>query len=405
MVKKWYKSLIILFVSFSFFTCIDPYVPNLDKFESLLVVDALLTDDNLSNRVLLTRTMKTLSEKSEKVTGALVIIKDDIGNRTTLTETSIGEYKTDASVFTGKTGRTYILYIKTDDGEEYESDPCLMYPLQDIDSIYFCNEQEEVDNEIQKGIRIYIDSKGESDCRYYRWTFEEWWKFRIPEPELYEYINSGTYVLKPQLRQVCWGNNKSNEIKIKSTELWGSNKFEKKPMLFLESNKTTRFTIQYCIQIKQFSISKKEYEFWDRISQVNESGGDIFVKQPFEVSGNIHNLNKPEEPVLGYFQVSGAKIKRRYLTSREANDLGVPNYYYECDRIERGPDDYKVQGSESALPTIDQIHSEYLSYGYNFLFPVYMNGEVIKLAFATPFCSDCTISGSQEKPDFWVDLY
>ena len=117
------------------------------------------------------------------------------------------------------------------------------------------------------------------------------------------------------------------------------------------------------------------------------------------------DILKPEEPVLGYFQVSGAKIKRRYLTSREANDLGVPNYYYECDRIERGPDDYKVQGSESALPTIDQIHSEYLSYGYNFLFPVYMNGEVIKLAFATPFCSDCTISGSQEKPDFWVDLY
>jgi len=404
MLIKWCRSLIVLIVSCSVFTCIDPYSPNLEKFESLLVVEALLTDENASNCVSLTRTIRDLSEEPQKVSGALVTIKDDIGNIVTLSEESTGKYKTDSTVFTGKTGREYTLYIKTNDGEEYESEPCFMHSLQDIDSIYFCKEAQEVDYETSEGIMIYIDSKGDSDCRYYRWTVEEWWKFRIPYPASHIYINQYRFAFIPQIKQVCWGNLKSNEIYIKSTELWDSNKFEKKPILFLATGESPRFTIQYCIKVHQYSLSKKEYEFWDKMSQVNESGGDIFVKQPFEVSSNIHNINKPEEPVLGYFQVSGSKVKMRYITNKEVRALGVPNFNYGCERIERGPEDYKQPGSTVPLPTIDQIYLEYISYGYNFLYPVFMDGEVVKLAFATPFCSDCTIGGSLSKPDFWVDL-
>ena len=190
MKRNWWKPLIILFIVGNLFTCIDPYSPKLDNFQSLLVVDALLTDENISNYVILSRTIKTADDEPEMVSGALVIIRDDLGNSTTLNETSEGIYKTDSLIFRGEIGRSYTLYIKTAEGEEYESESCLMYPLQDIDSIYFEKDQEIVDNETQEGIRIFIDSKGESDCNYYRWTYEEWWKFSVPNPKKYEYLET-----------------------------------------------------------------------------------------------------------------------------------------------------------------------------------------------------------------------
>ena len=310
MKKIWWKPLILLFIIGTLFTCIEPFSPRLDQYQSILVVDALLTDENGSNYIRLSRTIKTAGEKPEMVSGALVMIKDDQGSSTTLSETSDGTYKTDSITFRGEVGRSYKLYIKTDEGEEYESESSLMYPVQDIDSVYFSKDQEIVDNETLEGIRIYMDSKGESDCQYYRWTYEEWWKFRVPYPKLYDYVSEDTIIPLSTVNETCWSNNKSDEINIKSIGPGISNKFEKKPVLFIATDKSDRLLIQYNLKVRQLSISKKEYEFWDMMSQINESGGDIFDKQPFEISGNIHNINKPDEQVLGYFQVSGAKSKK-----------------------------------------------------------------------------------------------
>ena len=57
-----------------------------------------------------------------------------------------GVYKTDSLDFKGVAGRTYVLHIKTGEGMEYESDPCLMHPGSEIDSIYFIKDFELVNN-------------------------------------------------------------------------------------------------------------------------------------------------------------------------------------------------------------------------------------------------------------------
>ena len=59
--KRWYKITFILVIACTLFTCIDPYTPDLKNFESRLVVDALVTDEDKSNYVILTRT----TEKSD----------------------------------------------------------------------------------------------------------------------------------------------------------------------------------------------------------------------------------------------------------------------------------------------------------------------------------------------------
>lgn len=388
-------------------TCVDPFNPKLNKFESLLVVDAMVSNENLSYTVRLSRTSEAQFYETEMVAGAEVIISDANGITSTLYETKQGIYKTDSLLFLGEPGNSYILHIKTSEGSEYESDSCIMYQVDQIDSIFFNKDVEILNNgsETLNGIRIFIDSRISDDNRYFRWAYNEWWKMIVPEPKKYNYINDSTFLEIDQINQTCWGNRKSDEIIIQSAGSGGSNSIEKKPIAFIPSEKSNRLLIQYCIEVRQLSISKKEYEFWDRMKQINESGGDIFEKQPFPIISNIHNINNPDEPVLGYFQVSAVSKKRKYITVSNITELNIPLYNYDCERFELGPDDFPPPLAPGGGMSFDKIYRMYSSPTFTFVEPVFDGfGELKKLAFAKKACTDCTINGSLKKPDFWIDL-
>lgn len=397
---------LVLFMTVTVVTCIDPFSPDLADFESLLVVDALVTDENASYAVKLSRTVKRTDEKPEKVIGARVEIKDDQGNLTVLRESSPGEYRTDSTEFRGVPGRSYILNIITPEGEEYFSEPCLMHAVPEIDTLYFINDDEitSTGSETLSGIRFYIDSQGESATPYFRWTYEEWWKFHVPNPKKYDYINDSTFTPLLKINETCWSYNKSDEIIIDSRITSAQDAFKHKAITFIPTDRSNRFLVRHCILVKQLSLSADEYEFWNQMKQINETGGDIFDKQPFPVSGNIKNKNNPSEQVLGYFQVSGVQQKRIYVTPGTISDMGLPVYRYDCERIEMGEIDYPPPLTPAAKVTFDKIYRWYTTSGYDFIEPSYdMRGIVIRLVFVPVMCSDCTLSGSLVKPGFWTD--
>lgn len=401
------KPLILLSFLVVLCTCIDPYNPDLKKFESRLVVDALLTNENGSNFVKISRTTQVQNVDPIMVSGALVMIKANNGYSTTLKETSDGFYITDSLSFHGETGNSYTLYIKTTDGNEYESEPCLMYPVHQIGNIIYNKDQEISNNEAeaQKGIRISIDSQVDNNNTYLRWIYNEWWKVIVPDPKKYNYVNDSTIIEVDQLKQVCWRKNTSDGIFIQSYEAAQSSQNEKTPILFIASEKTNRLLIQYCIEIKQLSISKNEYEFWDQMKQISASGGDIFDKQPFPIVSNIHNLNDPNEAVLGYFQVSAVSRNKTYITNNDISLLDIPLYKYDCARIELGPSDFPPPLTPGGGMTFDKLYRLYVGDVYSFIEPIYDNyGNLIRLAFSKNTCADCTINGSLKKPDFWIDL-
>jgi hypothetical protein len=407
MKNKFKIPLTIILLFFMLITCIDPFNPNLKGTASVIVVDALLTDENRSYTVELSRTSQTQNSDPVMVSWAYVEIRDNIGSSITLQETTAGVYKTDSLYFRGKTGHSYTLYIRTFEGTEYESDPCIMYPVNKIDSIYFRKEQEFQNNGsvIQDGIRIFIDSENSGDGTSLRWIYHEWWKFRVPSPKLYDYTDEFNISPVDQVKEVCWSFGGSDDITIKSTEGMQSNRIEKEPILFVATDKSDRFLIQYCIDIRQLSISQKEFDFWDHMNQINESGGDIFEKQPFSIVGNIHNISNPGEQVLGYFQVSAVEKKRIYITPDEISELNLPIYQYDCENIAEGPDDYPPSQDTGAKMTFDKIYKYYIDAGYYFIRPIYnMMGGLQRLVFTKPSCAVCTKNGSLTKPDFWIDL-
>jgi hypothetical protein len=152
------------------------------------------------------------------------------------------------------------------------------------------------------------------------------------------------------------------------------------------------------------SISKDEYRFWDLMLKLNESGGDIFDKQPFQIFSNIHNVTNPDEQIIGYFQVSAAKLIHKYITFNEIASLDLPFYMYDCERIEKGEVDYPPPGMGKGY-TFNDINANFLNSGYTFIGPIYnQDGELFRLIFVRPFCAECTVNGSMTKPSFWVDI-
>jgi hypothetical protein len=138
--------------------------------------------------------------------------------------------------------------------------------------------------------------------------------------------------------------------------------------------------------------------------QLNESGGDIFDKQPFQIFSNIQNVSNPDELIIGYFQVSGAKLIQKYITFNEIANLDLPFYVYDCERIEKGEVDYPPV-SPGVQYSFDKINAAFLNSGYTFIKPVYRDdGELYRLVFVRPFCAECTVNGSMTKPSFWVDI-
>lgn len=405
MVKRWYKITFILIVSFTLFTCIDPYTPDLKSFESLLVVDALVTDEDASDYVRLARTTDTPDAGKVPMSGAKVVITDDLGSSIILEERYPGDYRTDSLLFRGAVGRTYTLSIETSDGDQYESEPCMMYPVPEIDSAYYGRDQvySEETGTFRDGVTFYIDTRDESPDSYYRWSYDEWWKFTVPDPKLFNYINDTAIVPVDEIKLNCWGHKRSDAIDIENTLSGHSGDFIKKPVLFVASAETNRLLIQYCVEVKQMSVSKREYEFWDLMIEINEAGGDIFDKQPFQIFSNIKCKTDPDEQVIGFFQVSGVKLKRSYITFSEAAELDLPMYVYECDRLEKGEIDYPSTSPGEGF-TFDEINAAFLNEGYSFIKPIYTaDGELFRLVFVRPLCADCTVTGSQEKPWFWVD--
>jgi hypothetical protein len=403
------KSLIIIFSIVALCTCIDPYKPSLSGYESLLVVEGMITDEKVPYEVKLSRTVQTQDATPEKVSDATVSITDEKGNQTTLINSGNGSFKTNSLVFTGAVGKTYSLHITTKDGEEYMSEPTVMLPVPEIDNIYYAKEEEFDNNqsETHQGIKLYLDSKeGDENNSYFRWEFEETWKFRVPMPKKFNFINDTTILAVNPVKEFCWKQKKSTEILTHIISPDQPSIIRKEPICFIASEKSDRLTVQYSILVRQYSMSKQESEFWENLRKVNESGGDIYGMQPFPVISNISNIHNPDDRVLGYFHVSAVKQRRKNITFKEIIALNLPFYHYNCVRAEASPADYSTMRYHQTL-TFQDVYNIYdANPFYSFVEPIYdpETNKLQKLVFTSRFCADCDLSGTSKKPDFWIDL-
>jgi hypothetical protein len=388
--------------------CIDPYVPNLKNYKSLLVVDGLITNENSSYRIKLGRTTDKENSLPEKVIDANVYITDGDGIRTDLQNCGDGIYKTDSTSFTGVIGQKYTLHILTTEGKEYKSEECKMLPVASIDRIYFekGDEISGTQGESFTGLKILLNSTDATGMsQYFRWTYAETWEFLLPNTPRYKCVfvnDKETYLFEflPEIKENCWKMNRSGEIIINSILSGSTNFINKQLILFIDPVKSDRLTKEYSILVKQYSISEKEYNFWNNLKKVSDAGGDIFNSQPYQVVSNVHNINDAGEIVPGYFEVSTVSQKRIFITAEEVNSLFLPHYQTDCVEIAKSPEDWPgvdPPGFYEIYHTIMNAHD------FTFIRPIFNPDNTLKkLVYATKVCSVCEFSGISTKPDFWI---
>jgi hypothetical protein len=396
-------------------SCIDPYVPNLKNYNSLLVVEGLITNENNSCKIKLGRTLYHANSYPDMVTDASVSIIDGDGKKTDLQNCFNGYYKTDSLSFRGVIGQKYTLDILTSEGKEYKSETCTMFPVPEIDKLYYVKSEEVsgTKGEVLTGLKILLNSSDLSGMnQYFRWTFEETWKFRISYPHAYTYsvVNDTTFDFEPVpvINTSCWIMNKSGDIVTGSIFSSGGNYIKNQEIQFIAPVKSDRLTQEYSILVKQYSISRNEYDFWNNLKKAGDAGGDIFASQPYTVISNIHNVINANEMVLGYFGVSSVIQKRIFIANHELDSLHLPYYYTDCFELALSPADFNFN------LTFDQIYKMYISLGYTFVGPEVTDGtlltghilkkNLLKLDFSTKVCSICELTGFVAKPDFWIDL-
>ena len=257
-------SLLTLFIT----SCQDVVNLDLPDGDTLLVIDGWITNLEGEKQVKLSATANYFnSNQTPKISGATVILYNETGVVDTLQEKEAGIYVTD---HVGKVGSSYHIYIRTAQGEEFESQPELLKPISSIDSIYYEFKEETAFQD--EGYYVKIDTwepAGAGD--HYRWK---------------QYVNNEYQ-------------NTPFDIIIASDQFVDGN-----PIIGIEVN-FEPLEVGDTFRVEQLSISKSAYDFFLKLQQQTAFVGSLFDTPPAALRGNIIRLDKSAGPdALGYFGAS-----------------------------------------------------------------------------------------------------
>jgi Domain of unknown function (DUF4249) len=394
------------------------------EFESLLVVEATISNELINQKVLLSRSM-LLENGFNPIpeSNATVVIKDSNGNVYTFQENELGEYLS-AKSFGAQPNLDYSLEISTSDGKQYSSSKMKLTQTTLMDNLYFERGFNENENE---GISVFIDAFDPlGSSKYYRFEYEETYKVIAPLYSPKELIASevifplpaGTLDLfdlqsvidflvdlqfRPKQEQICYNTVTSNTILITSTTDLFEDRLDKFRVRFINRDNYI-ISHRYSIKVRQYVQSREAYVFYKTLKSFSDSESLFSENQVGFIEGNVFSVNDQKERVIGFFEVSSVDEKRIFFNYKDLfPDEGLPPYYTSCDNFFMPAllvEDFAHNLISS--PLLDALNEGFQYYDKT-------NDENPNPFEHAPFilvlepCGDCTVLGSNERPDFWID--
>lgn len=374
------KTIILILPLMMMLGCREEFMPDVNKYQNLLVVDGMITTDPGPYTIKLSRTSEVNKPDYDPLTGCEVRIEERTGEIEVLSEAEPGVYKTSRDGIQGEVGKSYKLSIITPEGKEYASEFIEMKPKVEIGSIRAELQLKESQNYPRPlgGYQFYVTTMPASEEANILWKLEETYEytsqFKI------DYIYRGMGIEEFQNSDTlyrCWKTQKINEFFVSSTRSLTGTQITNKPLHFVNSS-TKRLQVRYSLLVKQYNLNNEAYNYWSDLREQIASDDFLFASQPYQMLGNVRNVDNDEEAVLGYFTVGSVTTKRAFFDK--------PDIEFFYDKCVPNPD---LRGLGYMGP--DQ-------------FPVYLANTNVGIALASEFCFDCTLwNGKLNKPDFWVD--
>ncbi len=387
------------------FNCVDPFEVQTNGFESSIVIEGTITDQNETQRILVSQTFPLDTVLMSGVSNAKVSILDSNGGVYPFTEENTGEYTSNTS-FAAEAGLLYTLRVETSDGRIYLSEDTPVPAATSIENLYA--ERDFKDN-TEEGMFIYVDSydpTGES--KYYRYEYEETYKIIAP------FWSSGdinviagypnpqfSIVPRSQEEQICYNTIKSNTIIQKNTTSLSEDRISKFPVRFINRD---NFILRhrYSIMVKQYVQSRAAFAYYETLEKLSGSESLFSQLQTGFVEGNIFAEANRSEKVIGFFQVSTVSEERLFFNYTDFF-LGerLPDFVSDCPLLSPA---VIVEGGIS--PLLDAVEQDLVTYYDEYSPP---DNGLIPTEPAGPYyvvprvCGDCTALGDNTVPDFWIE--
>lgn len=308
MTIRFLPVLYCLVMILSFITCVREIdFKNDDADKTALVVNGGIYNRKGPFQLRLTRPTNYEKRDFEPVSGASVILSDDLGNLHSYAEPDPagrpGTYVLEG--IAGVPGRTYTLQITLSDGTEYRSRAQKMpepLPVDSAEMRFAFIEDITAEGEITKVPFAFLYAHStvpaQADGRYLRWEGEATFIFNeLPGPN----------------QKQCFV---TNGISAQVVTL--QDPVELQPGTHLEAYTGRRridysFDLRNCFSLYQRTIGKEAYLYWKRVKSIVEPTGTVFDTPPAVIPGNLENLTDPGRPALGFFEVASSDTTRIYV--------------------------------------------------------------------------------------------
>lgn len=382
--------------------CRKPYnPPAVTAPGTYLVVEGVINSGSDSTILKLSRTVRLSSVTSlNPVTNAAVSVESDQNALYTLTEQAPGVYVSTGLNLDGS--KKYRLRIKTADNQQYLSDFVAVKNSPPVDSVTY-----RVKN---NGIEVYVNAHDpNNNTRYYRWDFFETWRFHSNFDSFWK-SNGDTVLLRDQINDqiyTCWRGDASNEIILGSSAKLTNDVIADNPVTFVSST-SVKLGTEYSILVRQYALSADAYAFWTNLKKNTEQLGSIFDAVPSQINGNIHCINNPSLPVVGYISVGAVTTKRLFVFNHNlpawpavrdidtsmCDTMGLLYQYHDprsgfiVNQVDQYLNYNKVPNNHPLIP-IEAI------------FPKMGLYKVLGFTAADSICVDCTMRGTNKQPSYW----
>jgi hypothetical protein len=360
--------------------CKEQYTPPAGRESiSYLVVNGFINGGNDSTVISLSRT-RSLDDsvKYHPELQAQVTVLGELGETYFLQDEGNGRYA--SPTLNLSPYERYQLQILTSEGKKYLSDSVPVKISPPIDSISWIQDSTN-SADSKKGVTIYVNTHDPSgNTRYYQWDYVETWEHHAAYESFFLLVNNRVVLRNPdQFTYRCWTTVPSSSLTLSSSAKLSEDVIFLKPLMFIPRG-DIKLGVKYSIFLKQYAITKEAYEYWENLKKNTELMGSIFDPQPSQLTGNIHCVTNPNEPVLGWLTASTVQEQRIFIDNTKLTQWGF-SVVGEC---------YVVYGNFD-LPSFRGL-------GYRPI-DVY-NGPSYTAAF--PSCLDCTSRGGNTiKPAFW----
>jgi hypothetical protein len=370
--------------------CKVPYTPKVTAANSnILVVEGVIAIGNDATNIKLSRTVNLTSTVTVNPEfNAQVTIESNAGGSYQLYDAGGGNY---SSGYLGLDNTLqYRLRIRTQDGVEYLSDFETAKATPPIDSVGFTIQP--------NGLQIYVNTHDPANAtRYYRWDYAETWKFHAKYDS--QFVTDGAeLVFRTNQVYTCFANNYSSTIVLGSTANLSKDVIYQQPLTQVVST-SEKLESRYSILVKQYALTKDEYNFWTNLKKNTEQLGGIFDPQPSNINGNIHCTTDPKRPVIGWVPVTDVQYTRIFIDNSSLPNSWFPTYPYDCSV------DSNLFCRPEGTSCLNEVEENLipLNAGNVPLSSIVATGSpaVIGYTSSSIECSDCTIRGSNVQPSFW----